>query len=336
MLPRTLEGALEEAVQKSASVGVGQSEVESTKESVALERGNYYPKVDAELNSRTYDNASGTGNIDKTAAAMVTLSYNLYNGGGDEARVKRSLSQTYNAMEHLRSLKRDVMENMAIAYNAYTVFNRQKPFLDLYREANMDKTHFYHEEFDLGRRSLIDLLDAENEYSTARRKAIENEYDLLYSFFRVLAAKELVSYFNIETAKKSDSTLSDEVDTKRGVAPSVGEYPMISILKMESKEITPPKEESSATYQSVVPDQKGYEYHLKAARSGDLQSQCKLVYLYEHGIGTAQNTEKALYWKKRCVSQPQGGHLSPKEKAKTLDERLKELGILLDESQKGR
>jgi len=338
LLPRTLEEAMEEAVQKNASVMVGKSEVESAKESVDVERSTYYPKVDAELNSRTYDNANGTGNIDKTAAAMVTLSYNLYNGGGDEARVKRSLSQTYNAMEHLRSLKRDAMENMAIAYNAYTVFNRQKPFLDLYREANLDKTHYYHEEFDLGRRSLIDLVDAENEYSTARRKAIENEYDLLYSFFRVLAAKnELVPYFNIEMEKQSGMKPTDPIQSNRGLAPSVGEYPMIPTLKFNTNEIIPPKEESKVTRVSVVSDEKRYEYHLKAARSGDSQSQCKLVHLYEQGIGTSQNTEKALYWKKRCVSKPKGEPLTfSKEKAKSLDERLKELGIVLHESQKGR
>jgi outer membrane protein, adhesin transport system len=338
LLPRTLEEAMEEAVQKNASVMVGRSEVESAKESVDVERSNYYPKVDAELNSRTYDNANGTGNIDKTAAAMVTLTYNLYNGGGDQARVKRGLSQTYNAMEHLRSLKRDVMEKMAIAYNAYTVFNRQKPFLDVYREANVDKRHYYHEEFDLGRRSLIDLLDAENESSTARRKAIENEYDLLYSFFRVLAAKnELVSYFNIETDKQSGIKPSDPITSNREFAPSVGEYPMIPTLKMNAKEINLPKEESNVTRHSVTQDQKGYVYHLKAARAGDTQSQCALVHLYEQGIGTAKNTEKALYWKKRCVSTPKAKRLSsPQEKTKSLDERLKELGILLEESQKGR
>lgn len=338
LLPRTLEEAMEDAIHKNVSVMVGQSEVESAKESVDLERSTYYPKVDAELNSRTYDNANDTGNIDKTAAAMVTLSYNLYNGGSDEARVKRSLSQTYNAMEHLRSLKRDVMEKMAIAYNAYTVFNRQKPFLDLYREANFDKTHFYHEEFDLGRRSLIDLLDSENEYSTARRKAIENEYDLLYSFFRVLAAKnELVSYFNIETDKESGMKSTDPIPSNSEFAPSVGEYPMIPTLKMNPQESTLPKAEGNVTSQSVTQDQKGYAYHLKAARSGDLQSQCKLVSLYEQGIGTVKNTDKALYWKKRCVPKPKAELVSPpKEKAKSLDERLKELGILLEETQKGR
>jgi len=333
LLPRTLEEAMADAVQKNASVMVGISEVESAKESVGVERSNYYPKVDAELNSRTYDNANGTGNIDKTAAAMVTLSYNLYNGGGDEARVKRGLSQTYNAMEHLRSLKRDVMEKMAIAYNAYTVFNRQKPFLDLYREANFDKTHFYHEEFDLGRRSLIDLLDSENEYSTARRKAIENEYDLFYSFFRVLAAKnELVTYFNIETDNQSATVSSDPIDSNREFAPSVGEYPMIPTIKMNTIE-------SNVSINSVtnLSNQKGYDYYLKAARLGDKESQCKMVHLYEQGIGTAKNTEKALYWKKRCVQKQKGEHLLlPPLKAKSLDERLKELGILLEESQKGR
>lgn len=338
MLPHTLDAAVAEAVQNNPSVMVSRSEMESAKKSVDVERSTYYPKVDASLNARNYDNANGSGNTDKTASAMVTLNYNLYNGGSDEARIKRGLSQSYDAIERLHSSQRAIAEKMAMAYNAYTVLSRQKPFLELYSEANFEKTHLYHEEFDLGRRSLIDLLDSESEYGTARRKAIENEYDLLYSFFRVLAAKnELVPYFNIETDRQSALKPSDQAYRNSGFVPSVGEYPMIPIPKMHAKEINLPEKEHNVTRQSVAQDTKGYEYHLKAARSGDPQSQCKLVHLYEQGIGTAKSTEKASYWKKRCVSTPKGEPLThPAEKAKSLDDRLRELGIRLHESENKR
>lgn len=342
-VPYTLEEAMKEAVQKNPSVLVSRSEIESAKKSVSVEQSSYYPKIDAELNARSYDNANGSENIDKTAAAMVTLSYNLYNGGSDEARIKRSLSQTYNAIEHCRSVERDVAEKMAMAYNAYTVFNRQKPFLEVYRDASFDKTRFYQEEFDLGRRSLIDLLDSENEYSTARRKAVENEYELLYSFFRVLAAKnELLSYFNIESGGylPKNYTLNEKAASEQSSehAPSVGKYPVIvQTVPIHQDNVELPKQESNVSSESVkeTNPQKGYAYYLKAARLGDSQSQCMMVHLYEQGIGTAKNTEKALYWKKRCVQKPKAEPLSlPQEKAKSLDERLKELGIILNGSKK--
>ncbi len=338
-VPSTLEEAMKEAIQKNPSVWAIRSEMESAKKTVSMERSSYYPKVDAELNTRSYNNANGSENTDKTAAAMVTLSYNLYNGGSDEARIKRSLSQTYDAIEHLRSVERDVAAKMTMAYNAYTVLNRQKPFLEVYSDASFEKTHFYEEEFDLGRRSLIDLLESENEYSTARRKAVENEYELLYSFFRVLAAKNgLISYFKIEgggylpksytLGGKTESTIINSEH-----APSVGEYPFIASMDPVSSDNYLPNQESNLTVDKVeeTNPQKGYEYYLKGARLGDRESQCMMVQLYEQGIGTAKNRDKALYWKKRCLQKPKAEPLSlPQEKAKSLDERLKELGIILN------
>jgi len=338
VVPQTLEEAIKEAVQKNPSVLISRSEIESAKKSVSLERSSYYPKVDAELNTRSYNNANGTENVDKTSAAMVTLSYNLYNGGSDEARIKRSLNQTYSAIERFRSIERDVAEKMTMAHNAYTVFNRQKPFLEVYSDASFEKTEYYREEFDLGRRSLIDLLDSENEYCTARRKEVENEYELLYSFFRVLAAKNaLMSYFNIDSGNyhSKNYTLSGQIESSVNSehAPSVGEYPFIVSTVSPPLDDNLSKQESNVTVDTLqgTNPQKGYEDYLKAARLGERESQCMMVRLYEQGIGTVKNIEKASYWRKRCIKKPKAEPLSlPHEKAKSLDERLKELGIILN------
>ncbi len=367
-LPSTLEEALDKAIQKNPALLISRSQIESSKHAISMERSNYYPKVDAEMNARSYDNANGTGNIDKTAAAMVTLSYNLYNGGSDEARVMRSLSEASNAIEQRRSFERDVIEKMAKAYNAYAVFERQKPFLDVYRDASFEKTNFYQEEFELGRRSLIDLLESEDEYNTARRKAIENEYELLYSFFRVLSASnELIPYFQLDIQspqQTKNALLYPEKEPINNMnAPSLGVYPLIATIPFikgsENVQIDAP-EVVSLTIASDP--QKGYENYLKAARLGEKEAQKTVAILYEKGIGTSLNKEKAAYWKNRSLlKELSTAHLqkakeyralgerylpsntissatevkrepsvSPSEKAKSLDERLKELGIILN------
>lgn len=368
-LPSTLEEALDKAIQKNPTLLISRSQIESSKHAVSMERSNYYPKVDAEMNARAYDNANGTGNIDKTAAAMVTLSYNLYNGGSDEARVMRSLSEASNAIEHRRSFERDVMEKMAKAYNAYAVFERQKPFLDVYRDASFEKTHFYQEEFDLGRRSLIDLLESEDEYNTARRKAIENEYELLYSFFRVLSASnDLIPYFQLDIQshqQPKNALLYPEKEPINSMnAPSLGEYPLIATIPFTAKGSENVQIDTPAVVSSTIaPEaQKGYENYLKAARLGDKEAQKTMAVLYEKGIGTSFNKEKAAYWKNRALLKEfstvhlqrakvyrglgerylplntisrtdnvkREPSVAPSEKAKSLDERLKELGIILN------
>jgi adhesin transport system outer membrane protein len=368
-LPSTLEEALDKAIQKNPTLLISRSQIESSKNAVSMERSNYYPKVDAEMNARAYDNANGTGNIDKTAAAMVTLSYNLYNGGSDEARVMRSLSEASNAIEHRRSFERDVIEKMAKAYNAYAVFERQKPFLEVYRDASFEKTHFYQEEFDLGRRSLIDLLESEDEYNTARRKAIENEYELLYSFFRVLSASnDLIPYFQLDVQshqQPKNSLLYPEKEPINSMnAPSLGEYPLIATIPFTAKGSENVQIDTPVAVSSTIESnpQKGYENYLKAARLGDKEAQKIVAVLYEKGVGTPLDKAKAAYWKNRTLlKELSTAHLqrakvyralgerdlplstisrtdnvkrepsvAPSEKAKSLDERLQELGIILN------
>lgn len=358
-IPVSLDKALTEALDKHPSILVGRAEVQSSKESVGLEKSSYYPKVDAELNARNYNNASGTENVDKTAAAMVTLSYNLYNGGSDEARIKRSLAMASTATERLRSIERGVMEEMTLAYNSYQILDRQKPFLELYCDANKDKTALYHEEYDLGRRSLIDLLDAEDEYATSKRKVIENEYDRLYAYFRLLAAKNgLIEAFGIGMSGNNpkDATIEERIKE----APSVGTYPDAEQFRRPLKPLSTqlPKESAPSVNSPVIDPQKGYQHYLIAARLGDKPSQKIVASLYEKGIGTKADPLKAAYWRERMVrpekrtgwtriqkhrrmaegylpineakaeSKKESPPPSMHERAKSLGERLKELGII--------
>ena len=45
--------------------------------------------------------------------------------------------------------------------------------------------------------------------------------------------------------------------------------------------------------------EKAYEYYLKAARAGNLDSQIKVAQMYQEGTGTEKNLEKSAYWLKK-------------------------------------
>lgn len=215
-LPEKLEEALSQSLQMNPSLLVSRYEIEAAKSAMRLERHGYMPKLDAALNAKTSENASGLGGTNNSTSALMTLSWNLYNGGSDTARVERAVSEIENAVEKLHVLQREVMEGMGLSFNAYMSLNRQKEFLMIYEESNAQKKGYYQEEFDLGRRSLIDLLDAEDEYNTARRKVVQNRYDRLYAQYRILDAKgSLLKHFGLNVSgdeKKVYNLEPDEVE----------------------------------------------------------------------------------------------------------------------------
>ncbi|MAC85304.1 MAG: hypothetical protein CL624_14330, partial [Arcobacter sp.] len=68
-----------------------------------------------------------------------------------------------------------------------------------YRDLTAKTKVAYDEEFQLGRRTLIDLLDVQDEVNNIKIKVIHNSYDLMFAKYRVLDAMgELYKSFGQE------------------------------------------------------------------------------------------------------------------------------------------
>lgn len=333
-VPANLSQALSEALKKNPSLLVSRYELEASKTAMRLERNAYMPKVDATLNSKISENANGMGGQNDSSSALLTLTWNLFKGGSDYARVERAVSEIENSTEKLHALQREVLEGMGLSYNAYTSLNKQKDFLIMYEESNLHKKGYYQQEFDLGRRSLMDLLDSEDEYNTARRKLIQNRYDLLYSQYRILDAKgEFLTYFNIEVTGNKQKTYKydlDEVESEHPVVicqnsvdkqfningcqilPETQQYEFVDtkanlILNennVSNNIILVDTNESMLSSKEEVNDKnikKAFEWYQKGAEHGDSVSMKILSTMYQSGYGTEVDAKKALYWKSKSI-----------------------------------
>ena len=83
---------------------------------------------------------------------------------------------------------RDTRQTAAIAYNDTHKLTEQLAYLDRNTLAIQKARDAYRQQFDIGQRSLLDLLNAENELYTARRAYANAEYDQGLAFARTHAA----------------------------------------------------------------------------------------------------------------------------------------------------
>ena len=134
---------------------------------------------------RNYDGASGTYN---STEAKVVLNYNLFRGGADRARVRQSSELFYAAQEQRDKVCRDVAQTTAIALNDARALREQSVFLDQHSLSTQKARDAYRQQFDIGQRTLLDLLDTENELFEARRSQTRTDYDRQLADYRVLAA----------------------------------------------------------------------------------------------------------------------------------------------------
>ncbi|QUM84130.1 MULTISPECIES: TolC family outer membrane protein [unclassified Moritella] len=158
---------------------------------------NYYPKVtfevDANFNNDLdgedgHNGISGVGGHNNDVVAMVRFSYNLYSGGRDKAYAREMAYKITEASELNQSAYRQVTEGYNLAWNAYELLNEQKYYIQAHVVASKDSQAAYEQQFKLGQRSLLDLLDTENELFQARKEFVDAEFSEIIARYRLLNA----------------------------------------------------------------------------------------------------------------------------------------------------
>ena len=187
-LPPTANDAAAEAIRRSPAISASVESLRSARSLVAVRESAYQPKVEARLRGGAGRNFDGVQDQRRDSTAEIVLNWNLFNGGSDQARVRQQV-QLLGQAEDLRDKAcRDVRQTVSIAYNDTRKLVDQLTYLDRNTIAIEKARDAYRQQFDIGQRSLLDLLNAENELYTARRSYANAEYDLGIAYVRTQAA----------------------------------------------------------------------------------------------------------------------------------------------------
>jgi outer membrane protein, adhesin transport system len=153
-----------------------------------LRKSAMYPTLELRARQSFETNQSGVTGDYNNSTVELALTYNLFRGGSDMARIKQYASKLNVAMDLRDKACRDVWQTGQIAYNDSVRLGSQIKLLQQHELSTSKARVAYQQQFDIGQRSLLDLLDTENEYYQARRALANAEYDLQLSHARVLAA----------------------------------------------------------------------------------------------------------------------------------------------------
>ena len=111
----------------------------------------------------------------------------MFNGLSDRARLHQ-LADQINVTRDLRDkVCRDLRQNLEIAYNDKRKIAELLTYLDQHQLSIEKARDAYKQQFDIGQRTLLDLLDTENELFQARRSFVEAQYDQLIAYARAQA-----------------------------------------------------------------------------------------------------------------------------------------------------
>ena len=187
-LPADMETAVKLALENHPQLKSAEADIEETDAQHDAAYAHFFPKVDIELAATSYSNLNGVSGYNNDYQAMLRMNYNILSGGKDAGRLEQTAHQINKAKEIRNHTYRQVVESMRFSWVALQTKSNQLPLFKEHLE-DTEKTHkAYQQQFNLGERTLLDLLDTANELFTARQDYTQASYDELLAMFRVLAS----------------------------------------------------------------------------------------------------------------------------------------------------
>lgn len=185
-IPASVEEAEKWAVDGHPTLKSAMADLEARNKQYEVARSPFMPVVDIEVDQNWDEDIDEIEGRQESTVAMVRLRYNLFNGMKDNGRKAETLQQIEEAREIKNNTQRQVVESIRLSWMSYqSVLDRIK-YLEEHAQATAATATAFSKQFDLGKRTLLDVLDTEAEAIDARRDLIGATYDGLYSRYRIL------------------------------------------------------------------------------------------------------------------------------------------------------
>ena len=188
ILPANID-TINQALAQHPSISAAIENLRAAQAQAQGAESRYQPTVEARVRTGVGKNFDGVQDQKRDSSAEILLNWNLFNGGSDKARVRQYADLINQAADQRDRACRDVRQTVAIAHNDIRKLQDQLVALDRNVLAIEKARDAYRQQFDIGQRSLLDLLNAENELYTAKRSYANAETDLQLAYARTQAAK---------------------------------------------------------------------------------------------------------------------------------------------------
>ena len=199
-MPPSTDVLMRDGLSNSPTLNAAFENARSFKVAIDTRKSAYMPRVDlrAYQNRDRNQSTSGTPGRTRTEGAELLLSYNIYRGGADTARERQAVQLHEQARDLQEKACRDVRQTLSIAYSDVKSLNEQLRYLDQHRLSTEKSLQAYRQQFDLGQRTLLDMLNSQNEYFEANRAYINAHYNLILAKARTLSGMgQLVPAMNV-------------------------------------------------------------------------------------------------------------------------------------------
>jgi adhesin transport system outer membrane protein len=188
-MPGSKDEALAVAIRFNPTILAAQADADAAKHAFRVTDGAFTPTLALEGRATHFDNTYPfLGITHDDFSGKVVMSWDIFRGGQDTwKRSEQAERYTQATMAHAR-LQRDALESIDKAWAARTITVTRIGDLTRQLQADRKTISAFDKEYELGQRSLIDLLNAQNQYFNAAVSLTSARGVVVFADYQLLAA----------------------------------------------------------------------------------------------------------------------------------------------------
>lgn len=221
-LPQTLEDAVDLALKNNPVVQAAEMQAKSAQSSINVAESGHYPKLALEasyLNSRA--NAHGRDDLlgelgrarQEDTSVKLVLDVPLYTAGDTASKVRESKHLAGQARINVNTVRRDVVRQTTQAWEAYQSTLASLASLEEQVRASALALEGVRYEEQAGTRTILDVLNAEQELLDARVSVVTAKKNLVAASYQLIASVGMMtpSGLGLDVARYRKGTAAEEM-----------------------------------------------------------------------------------------------------------------------------
>jgi len=163
LVPKSVEEIVLAVEANNPKINALKYNEQEAAERVELSNANFQPKINIELSSSYEDQVESLETYEHNNQAMVRMRWNLINGGSDVADRKAAIARKFQAANTTDDQRVQVVEEAMRTWAQLQAAKAQVVDFGDATNQNEKTLDSYMKQFNVGQRTLLDVLDARNE-----------------------------------------------------------------------------------------------------------------------------------------------------------------------------
>ena len=206
-VPRTLAEAIGQARKNNPTLRIANTDLDTARAEYRKAKADLKPELLFEVVGRAGDDIGGFRDNANDVRGQMRLRYE-FRGGIKSSVVQEQINRVDESRARIMTLERNVESLVREAWSTRKRTSRRVEDLKAQVAEGTNLLDSYSREFDIGRRTLLDILDAESSLFQAQTSLATAQFADIFAQYRLLAATgSLLDAFGVKAPREADASL---------------------------------------------------------------------------------------------------------------------------------